>query len=309
MLKFKFLICLIGLLCGSVSCERYKNIWFPKINRATLHREFTKNQFDHVHIDHQNISQITKGLLWELTAVKKLEIELCQVRTIEEGAFKRMARMEKLSLKHNLLEEIKNNVFKDLSIEELDLSNNQIKTISEQAFADMRQLRSINLSNNKIAVYHNKWFADTQKLHEINFENNLIKVLPETIFGINFFTFSYMSFIFSHNQIEEIDEKAFKKVFYLNKLYLDHNTITTLPRNLFSWTHRVEDLRLDHNRIVCTALNIKHVKKYNVDDNPWNQECLQAFKNGEDGTVTSSTTPLPSTTSTKRSRDNFIRIG
>ncbi|EFA06549.1 carboxypeptidase N subunit 2-like [Tribolium castaneum] len=255
---------LLATCCSFVLCDFYKNV--PLTKSRPFSDEQIKNQLDHVHLTYKNIPVITPETFHRLSPVKKLEVEFCNVKSIDEDSFRALENLQKLSLKHNLLTEIPNGTFSATNIEELDLSDNQIEKIESGAFGYMPNLRSIKLKNNKIQMYHNSWFELAPNLCFLNLENNLMTALPTRILGSRQAWTCNVDVIFSHNSLEEIDEEAFLN-YKLNKLYLDHNKIRVLPKNVFSNAVQISHLKLNNNRLDCTLPEMSTVEKYDVNDN------------------------------------------
>ncbi|XP_044263761.1 leucine-rich repeats and immunoglobulin-like domains protein 3 [Tribolium madens] len=284
MTSYTFLsLCFLTTYYSFVLCDYYKND-SPLLN-SPFNNEQIKNQLDHIHITYENIPTITREIFKKLSLVKKLEIEFCNVKSVEKNSFWGLENLRKLSLKHNLLTEIQNNTFSGTNIEELDLSDNQIERIESTAFGHMHNLRSLKLKNNRIQTYQNTWFKLTPNLCSLNLQNNFITSLPARILDRRGIWSCSIDLILSYNRIEEVDEEAFSN-YKFNKLYLDHNNINVLPSKVFSNSIQIMDLKLNNNRIVCTLPEMKTVQRYDVSANLWDEKCLLEF---EDKKVTTST--------------------
>jgi hypothetical protein len=273
MFTSQLLVLLIGLSFHSfVSCDYYKNELQPL--QSWLSDESTK--YDRVQIQNKNVPKITRDLFTGVGPVRKMEIEGCNVTSIAPSAFRSLRYLQKLSLRHNLLETIKKDVFSHLEIEELDLRDNHIRRIDPDAFVAMPKLQELCLKDNKIAVYNRDWFRSLPSLVWLNLENNFIKSLPSGILPKSVGTFPF-SVILSHNRIENIDENAFGSGLSFNRLYLDHNSISTIANKTFAGVE-IMDLRLNHNVIVCMTPDVRGVKLCDVSGNPWDEECLLNFR-------------------------------
>lgn len=215
------------------------------------------------------LSEINLSYLWN---ARKLSIESSNVKIIEENAFRKLIVLKRLSLKHNLIEEVKNGVFNGVPLEELDLSDNLIHTIELQAFDDMDFLRKIKLKDNNLKVYENRWFSNTPKLCEINFEHNKIEELPEDLLaGTKPCT---VDIIFSHNMISRVDPEALINIDKFYKLYLDHNIIGDVGLSHIKF---IKHLRLNDNKLSCVFFNDTLVEIYDVSNNPLDITCWLKF--------------------------------
>lgn len=206
-----------------------------------------------------------------------------KITAIEPGTFKNVSFLRKLEIRGNTINKIQEEVFNNLNIATLDLSNNSIKTIAAGAFDNMPELLNINLADNLISIWNNKWFAGTPLLTRISMQNNLIKKIPAHAFvnlkgEKNFGSVSLtINIILSKNKINNIDKTAFDGLTNINNLWLDFNEIDEWKENTLSDT-LVNDLRIDNNKIKCITGNLNKIfaaKTTHLDGNPWECECLK----------------------------------
>lgn len=258
----------------SYLCTMAQVIWFVWVfllASTVSGSDFYKND-NNLDDSNKNLTVLTENDLSHFWNAQKLEIENNNVKIIKENTFRKLIILKRLSLKHNLIEEVRNGVFNGLPLDELDLSDNLIRTIEPEAFDNMDFLRKIKLKDNNLKVYENRWFLNTPRLCEINFEHNKIVELPEELLaGTKPCT---VDIIFSHNMISRVHPQALINIDKFYKLYLDHNFISDvgLPHIKF-----IKHLRLNDNKLSCVFFNDTLVEIYDVSNNPLDITCWLKF--------------------------------
>lgn len=112
--------------------------------------------------------------------LKRLDLSENRIDLVEKGAFTEVGHsLLSLAITHGFSHQVTQ--LPDLreltSIEELDFSNNRIKTISDIAFHSMKNLRVLKMSDNLMEQLPKGIFQRDihQKLEEVNFEFNLLR--------------------------------------------------------------------------------------------------------------------------------------
>lgn len=108
----------------------------------------------------------------------------------------------------------------------LDLSGNQIKSITSKTFTGLKNLRYLSLAGNEITVFPKDAFSLLDNLERIDLSNNKINVVYYDTFSSEY-----------HNNIE------------LNEVNLSSNNLTRLPENIFWPLRRPKLIDLSNNRI------------------------------------------------------------
>nr|CAI5822950.1 unnamed protein product [Callosobruchus analis] len=103
----------------------------------------------------------------------------------------------------------------------LDLSFNNLTTVSRGTFLGLPNLKILNVSYNAITNVTDQ--LDLAHLYNLDLSHNALRKLPS-------FTLlkSVKVLNISYNQIEEISETVFDKMYSLEELYLDHNHLRIL---------------------------------------------------------------------------------
>lgn len=210
---------------------------------------------------------------FDLTFAEHLEvlhIESCELAEIEPGVFKKLPPLRNLSLATNFLKHIKDGVFNDVIVHDLDLSHNRLTTIRPDAFNNMPNLTRINLDYNELTSYALD-LENCPKFSTISVQYNFIQYLPEGIFKNHLN--KTLSIYFSYNKISKIDQGLFDVKEYKD-LFLDHNEIIDLDNVL----NKIDTLSLNVNNLECFPDRFLHselfkVKKVLLFENSFNCSC------------------------------------
>lgn len=110
------------------------------------------------------------------------------------------------------------------SLRELDLSNNQISTVSDTSFHFLKNLRLLELHDNKI-----------DKVAKGTFQGDIHSRLEEISFRFN--------------NLKEISQHTFFDLEALERLFLDDNLINKVERRAFMNLDELEHLSLKGNKL------------------------------------------------------------
>lgn len=220
--------------------------------------------------DFENIKNVTRLTLSNTQGIA--------VPYIPTNALKILQTLHKLVIKYGNIEKIEAFAFANLSlIEEITLSDNQIKTLAVNAFADHRDLTTIGLdtnniveinrnvfvnlpsleklylTNNQITTIHDKAFVHLQNLMELEIDRNrLFSLNSETFSGLN----KLQRLDLSGNSLEVIGDNTFLPLSNLQTLNLDGNKIQMLDEKAFHGLNKLFMLSMAHNNLT-NILNVK----------------------------------------------------
>ena len=203
-----------------------------------------------------------------------LDVSKNVIRELGADVF-RNEYLNEVNISGNLLKELQEGTFKDLSIlEVLDLSHNEIAMIKNGAFDSIPRLKKMFLNNNKLSTYKGEFFSnmptnDTD-LHMLDLSHNELTYLyPESFmyhpnlvkvdFCYNKFSFFPTQFIrgmylledlkLSHNLIKTVDEEDFANLPKLKRLDLSSNNIDVIAETAFQNSSQLQFISLRSNSI------------------------------------------------------------
>ncbi|XP_038219506.1 slit homolog 3 protein-like [Zerene cesonia] len=131
-----------------------------------------------------NMNNANADLLHAVSELQTLKLEECELEEIPEFIIVRSFKVLKnLHLSGNLLKEVKNSHFSNMStLLTLDLSGNHIENVEENSFKSLNNLRSIDLRNNLLKVIPETLFQNIPALSNIDMSHNLIEYVPVNAF-------------------------------------------------------------------------------------------------------------------------------
>ncbi|CAG4978691.1 unnamed protein product [Colias eurytheme] len=131
-----------------------------------------------------NMNNAQDILLHAVSELQTLELEECELEEIPDFFVVRSFKaLKNLNLCNNALKEVRNSHFSNTStLWTLDLSDNVIENIEENAFKSLTNLRIINLRNNILKVIPDTLFQNIPALANIDMSHNLIEYVPVNAF-------------------------------------------------------------------------------------------------------------------------------
>ena len=136
-------------------------------------------------------------------------------------------------------------------LEILDVSQNDLGSLSSSQFSNAQNLHRLDLHGNQISNIHSNTFSGLQNLAFLDLSENELPTLPQGLFNAlqsaesidissNLLTSlaadqfsgpgdSLIQLILNNNHISAIHVNAFNNLPELDELYLDHNELTDVP--------------------------------------------------------------------------------
>ncbi|NXO34343.1 LRC8C protein, partial [Locustella ochotensis] len=163
-------------LIGSLSHDISKNITLESF------RELKSLKVLHIK---SNLSKIPQSAVDVSSHLQKLCIHNDGTKLVMLNNLKKMVNLTQLELVHCDLERIPHAVFSLLSLQELDLKENNLKSIEEiVSFQHLRKLTILKLWYNSI-TYIPEHIKKLTSLERLSFSHNKIEVLPSHLFLCN----------------------------------------------------------------------------------------------------------------------------
>jgi len=227
-------------------------------------------EFENESIQSSSIVGIPKSIVNYLRNLNTLRLKGLYVKTLENFVFKKLKKVQILSLQFCSIQKIELNAFEGLSnsITELYLDGNLLQSIPTEALinAAFTSLKILGLSQNNIKIinvnsfgfnYFNNFDYYNQIRQESNSFNNLVK-LDLSYNGLkkidsqafNHLNNTLESFMLQNNEINSYNLKFLHQLNALKDLNLGFNLITNLKSNLFKNSLNLQFLSLQGNSIV-----------------------------------------------------------
>jgi Leucine-rich repeat (LRR) protein len=126
--------------------------------------------FAHINNDFKSIDQ---GIFNNLTKLESLNLNKNMIKNISKEVFYGLFSLKWLFLEDNLLDEIDKDVFKGLfNLRTISIKNNIIQKLSETLFIDQIQLIDLDLSENELVELPNNLFAVNAPLQKLQLSSN-----------------------------------------------------------------------------------------------------------------------------------------
>ncbi|XP_063989049.1 toll-like receptor Tollo [Diachasmimorpha longicaudata] len=158
-------------------------------------------------------------------------------------------KLEVLELSDNDLNSLSNSSFRGLGkLKSLMLQDNDIGYIADHALAGLSDLTRLNLSNNKLVALPPDLFSDTRELRELLLSNNLLDVLgPGLLDNLD----KLQSLDLSKNNLTSywVNRDTFSRLVRLVILDLSSNNLTKISNNVFKGLSSLQILSVEHNKI------------------------------------------------------------
>lgn len=148
---------------------RYLDLTENRINDLPTQIFASTNSLETVHICRNYFSTLPR---FQSSSLKTLYLNACQISSIEKDSLAGMSSLLELHLSMNQIEAIPDN-FASNTLQELDLSYNDIFTITDDTFASLPHLAVLNLRGNDFKeVWSTSHFASNPFLREILVKGN-----------------------------------------------------------------------------------------------------------------------------------------
>ncbi|XP_077279721.1 toll-like receptor 6 [Temnothorax americanus] len=239
------------------SLRDLRNLTVRTLNKhkTNYNLELEKGAFDNMpqieklDLSWNNIWQIPHPLFCSLSNLVTLNISWNLLKDITELGFQDVSE-EKVSEKHprRQLESTSARPPCSLDVQSLDMSNNQISVLPINGFSSLKRLRVLNLSSNAISMVADEALHGLRSLESLDLSGNKIVALPAALFRDS--TKSLKELILQNNSISALPGLV-TDMNQLVTLDLSRNVLTSMWLNAetFSGLIRLVLLNLSYNRI------------------------------------------------------------
>ncbi|VVD05984.1 unnamed protein product [Leptidea sinapis] len=172
------------------------------------------------------------------------------------------------------------NLSSDIQI--LDLSNNNLKELHQEAFkrVGLSNLKKLFLKDCNLEVVHKAAFTTLAIMIEIDLSKNRIRYLhPDTFKG----TEKLRLINLSNNFIDKLEDGQFRNLKFLQKVEVSNNRIARIGTKAFVNLPQLKILRIDGNNLSHmkpeTLMTLRNLSGLDLHNNPWRCDCnLQTFR-------------------------------
>ncbi|XP_073832961.1 uncharacterized protein [Musca autumnalis] len=271
-----------------------RHLQFSHSHLETLKDNSLKNvraSLESLSIVNGKLTQLPSRALNALQKLSALDFDYNEIEKIEDYSFYGL-RLSKLNMKGNRLQSIPEHAFVGLeeSMQEIDLSENSLRSFPMMALRKLDYLRILRLSNNKISTFYgdiqlvtnNATAASALRLPSLTFldlsSNKFTEILDDC-----FRTFPQLKTLSMYaNQIETVQADAFKSLKELMSLDMSHNRIIALDSKIFDKNKKLQTVDLSHNHIHSISgvfSNLPHLREIFLSENNILELPADAFTN------------------------------
>ncbi|XP_041975341.1 toll-like receptor Tollo [Aricia agestis] len=152
------------------------------------------------------------------------------------------------------LEEIYDDSLKTFTaLSQINLSKNNIKSISSKVFSRCSKLVDINLSYNSLTTLDGKVFEKNKDLQKLNLQGNPLKLLSAEIFistpVLNWLDISHGELTAMWTMEKNTPTTVLSALSYLN---VSHNRITEIKKTELEGLTKLRTLDISHNMLACS---------------------------------------------------------
>jgi len=158
----------------------------------------------------------------------------------------RIPMLRALDLSNNNLDSVSQELLQGSGqLEYLDISNNEIFYIAKRSFSALHKLTTLKLNDNRLRSVNSEWFTGLRQLKSIDLSSNGVTALEAECFS----ALPRLETVnLDNNTISVIDNQAFRES-PIVELYLSKNQLVTFPTKAFAGLTRLVILRLNDNPI------------------------------------------------------------
>uniref|UniRef100_A0A7N5ZTK1 Ig-like domain-containing protein n=1 Tax=Anabas testudineus TaxID=64144 RepID=A0A7N5ZTK1_ANATE len=194
-------------------------------------------------LDHNELTSIP-DLGQATSKIVSLYLHHNKIRSIDGSQTRGLLSMETLDLSNNDITELRGHCFPPgLQIRDLYLSNNKISGLTFQGLSSLEVLK---LQRNSISKLTDGAFWDLAKMKVLHLDHNsLTEVNSGSLYGLT----SLQQLFLSNNAIARINPDGWKFCQKLRELNLSYNNLTRLDEGSLAVLGDLHALRLGHNAI------------------------------------------------------------
>ena len=177
---------------------------------------------------------------------------------IEPNAFDNVASLEDLDLSFNNISELPNDIFSKLTnLKVLRLDHNHLQHLSEVIFDNSRELEELDLSYNPLKILYQEWFTSLQNLRALNVAHTGLMTIDHDTFH---FTSSLEELDLSENNFSLVPNAGLKIIPNLKRLKLNGNPIKYINDESFEMLHSLQELE------VCQSPRLTEIQAKSFSD-------------------------------------------
>ncbi len=181
-----------------------------------------------------------------LATITSLNLRAKGISELKAGDFDGLSSLREIELAQNQLRTLPTEIFSGLSsLRTLYLNKNQLTLLPEKLFDGVTSLEHLHLNTNQLMRLPEKLFNGLVSLRQINLHTNKLTNLPPKVFsGLP----ALLEISLRNNELTDVPADVFSGLPLIH-LYLDGNRLTDLPAGVFSGLSSLTSLLLNNNQM------------------------------------------------------------
>ncbi|CAF0842023.1 unnamed protein product [Brachionus calyciflorus] len=205
---------------------------------------FKKSKIESLSLADNKLKKLEEEFFNTFSELKHLDLSVNELETLSEN-FKSLDKLEKLILKNNKISDFADKSF-NVNLKKLNLSKNQLTSVSIAKLNYLNNLIWLDLSENKIVKIPDD-FIKSDVLTHLNLSKNEITSLKPSIFSkVKYITHLKLN----DNKINSLKNGFIKDLIQLNYIDLSGNRLLKIQKNAFKMkSSNLETINLSRNKI------------------------------------------------------------
>ena len=205
------------------------------------------------YLQNNSLSRLEVSDFIELRFLYKLDLSFNQLESLDdERIFENLKSIEKINLSNNNLKSLNRNIFLNLyELKQLDLSQNLLTTLDDGLFRTLVNLEELHLKGNKFERLNVKeLFASTKQLIELDLSNNQLdnRSFGERVFHFKSCPLRLERLDLSSNRLSDLG--FVRNLHKLDKGLFSNNQIRSVPdEGVFDKLKHLKEIDLSQNRL------------------------------------------------------------
>ncbi|XP_067125165.1 toll-like receptor 13 isoform X1 [Centruroides vittatus] len=222
-----------------------------KMEKSQLQELYLGNEEEDRGFDQNDFSTVGENLFDSLHNLTLLDLRRSSVSTVAPSAFRVFTQLKTLNLSANNLLTVPSTVLRMETLRELDMSyngyKNEIFDVKEIKFDIMVSLQAMDLSNNNIIELKSHTFVGLGELKYLALKNAQLETIePYSFSGLH----SLLHLDLSTNFLSEIVNDTFAELFSLVYINLSRNNLKIYPHNHpFLSLHNLQTIEFQYNSL------------------------------------------------------------
>lgn len=240
----------LTVICNLACCAYSQNDDGPSSGCTYTYPPFMSASTPDVRIEMISCRKMAKNDLPLYENVTKMELIRVPIAVLNQSEIPKAVQSPKVDLRQLYWTKSHITVLQSITVPnltELNLSDNTIQDIHQQAFEPLVSLHKLNLSHNLVEKLPERLFTKFNPLRVLSLSHNRLKILPGDVFD-NLSDLEILDL--SNNEINYLREDTFSTNGKLLHLDLSNNQLNTLPERLFHPLAALQHLSLYGNALI-----------------------------------------------------------